>query len=89
MGGEYSNESRKLIVKLQAFAPLFNAQIKHILNYVALEMAAIIVARKGSTENREKGRRERVFPHINLFGNNTLSEHINCQAMLFLICFTK
>ncbi len=34
------------LVKFLAFAPLFNARKKHVLNYFALEMAAIIVARR-------------------------------------------
>ncbi len=29
------------LVELQAFVPLFNAQIKHVLNYFALKMDAI------------------------------------------------
>ncbi len=47
MGGECSNESRNyplltfMFVTLLVFAPLFNAQKKHVLNYFALEMAAI------------------------------------------------
>ncbi len=45
--GECSNESRNdplltfMFVTLLVFAPLFNAQKKHVLNYFALEMAAI------------------------------------------------
>ncbi len=55
------------LVKLLVFAPLFNAQKKHVLNYFALEMAAIIVAR-GTREQRAHGRRERIFSTcINLF----------------------
>ncbi len=53
------------LVKLLAFALLFNAQKKHVLNYFALEMAAIIVARGGTAENREhvvEGRG--FFPHV-------------------------
>ncbi len=57
------------LVKLLAFAPLFNAQKKHVLNYFALEMAAIIVARR---RNRRE-RRECVvegrgfFPHVLIY----------------------
>ncbi len=56
MGGEYSNESRNVfaLVKILAFAPLFNTQKNHVLNCFALEMAAIIVARGGTAENRER-----------------------------------
>ncbi len=67
-------------------------QKKHVLNYFALEMAAIVVARRRHRrEQRARGRRERIFffERINLFGKNTLSEHIVCQAMLFFICFRK
>ncbi len=52
------------LVKLLAFVLLF----KHVLNYFELEMAAIVVA-----ENRE---RVDFSSLINLFGKNTLSEHI-------------
>ncbi len=48
------------LVKLLVYAPLFNTQKKHVLNYFALEMAAIIV---GTTEIRGF-----FFTHINLFG---------------------
>ncbi len=43
---------------LQTFALVksFNAQKKHVLKCFVLEMAAIIVAREGTAENREKGR---------------------------------
>ncbi len=41
--------------QITVFAPLFNSQKKHILNYFVLETTAVIVV-----ENREKGRRERV-----------------------------
>ncbi len=41
-------------VKLLAFGPLFNAPKKHVLNYFALEMAAIVVAGGGTAENRER-----------------------------------
>ncbi len=41
------------LVKLLVFAPLFNAPKKHVLNYFVLEMAAIIVARRGTAESRE------------------------------------
>ncbi len=34
------------LVKLLEFAPLFNAPNKHVLNYIVLEMAVIIVARR-------------------------------------------
>ncbi len=56
------------LVKLLAFAPLFNAQKKHVLNYFALEMAAIFVARRRHRrEQRVCGRRERIFStRINL-----------------------
>ncbi len=53
-----------------------------------LEMAAIVVA-----ENREfvvEGRE--FFPCVSIYfecQNDTLSEHIVCQAMLFLICFRE
>ncbi len=64
------------LVKLLAFAPLFNAQKKHVLNYFALEMAAIIVARRRHRrEQRACGRRERIFStSINLF--SMPEEHI-------------
>ncbi len=55
-----------------------------------LEMAASIVAREETTENREKGRG--FFPHVFIYfesQKNTLYEHIICQAMLFLISFRK
>ncbi len=80
-----------VLVKLLVFVPLFNVQKKHVLNYFALEMAAIIVAkRRHRREQRSRGRRERIFStRINLFGKNTLSKHIVCQAMLFLVCFRK
>ncbi len=79
-----------VLVKLLVFAPLFNAPKKHVLNYFALEMAAIIVAkRRHRREQRACGRRERIFfPHVLIYvecQKNTLSEHIICQAMLFLI----
>ncbi len=34
------------LIKLQVFVPLFNTPKKHVLNYFALEMAAVIVARR-------------------------------------------
>ncbi len=50
------------LIKLLEFAPLFNAQKKHFLNYFALEMAAIIVGRRRHRrEQRVCGRRERVY----------------------------
>ncbi len=57
------------LVKLLAFAPLFNAKKKHVLNCFALEMTAIIVAKwKHRREQKARGRRERVFSTcINLF----------------------
>ncbi len=42
------------IIKWLAFAPLFNAPKKHVLNYFALEKAAIVVARRGKAKNRER-----------------------------------
>ncbi len=51
------------LVKLLAVAPLFNAPKKHVLNYFALEMAAIIVV--GRSHHRKcvvEGRG--FFPHI-------------------------
>ncbi len=74
-----------LMFVLVKFAPLFNTQKKHVLIYFAFEMDPIC-----TTENREhvvEGRG--FFPHTNLCGKNTLSEHIVYQAMLFLICFRK
>ncbi len=71
-----------VLVKLLVFAPLYNAQKKHVLNYFALEMAAIIVARGGTAENKERVVEGRGIKNI-------LSKHIVCQAMLFLICFRK
>ncbi len=41
------------LVKLLAFAPLFNAPKKHVLNYFALEMAAIIVAMEEALQRTE------------------------------------
>ncbi len=64
--------------------PLFNAQKKHDLNYFALEMAAVIVARGGTAENREKGRRERIFPHVWIYfeyQKKTLFKHIVIQEI--------
>ncbi len=57
------------LVKLLAFAPLFYIK-KHLLNYFALEMAAIAVAwRRHRRERREHGRRRGFFPtRIDLFG---------------------
>lgn len=80
---EYSNESRNTfaLIKLLAFAPLFNTPKKHVLNYFALEMAIIIIV---------EGRG--FFPHVSIYfecQKNTLSKHIVCQAMLFLICLGK
>ncbi len=44
---------------------LFNAQIKHVLNYFALEITAVIVARRRHAENRERVVEGRGFvPHI-------------------------
>ncbi len=75
------------LVKLLIFAPFFNTQ-KSLSNYFALEMAAVVVARRRHRrEQRARGRRERISStHIHLFGKNTLSKHIVCQAMLFLVC---
>lgn len=57
-------------VLCMAFARLFNAEKKHVLNHFALEMAAIVVARRRHRRNqRLHGRRERIFStRINLFG---------------------
>ncbi len=54
-------------------------------------MAAIIVARRGTAENRERMVERRGFfsTRINLFGMQEEHENIVCQAMLFLICFRK
>jgi len=41
----FSLSNVNLSVKLLAFAPLFNAK-KHVLNYFALEMAAIIFPKR-------------------------------------------
>ncbi len=62
MGGEYSNESRNtfVLIKLLAFAPLFNAQKKHVLNYFELEMVAIVARRRHRREQRARGG-ERIF----------------------------
>ncbi len=63
------------LVKLLVFAPLFNAQIKHVLNYFALEMAAIVARRRHCRVQRARGRRERIFSTcINLFRRQ--EEHI-------------
>ncbi len=72
-----------VLVKLLAFAPLFNAPKKHVLNYFALEMAAIVFARMHRRERVVEGRG---FPHILYYfecQKDTLSEHIICQDMLF------
>ncbi len=63
-------------VKLLPFAPLFNAQIRHVLNYFALEMVAINVARRRHRrEQRPRGRSERIFTTcIHLFRKQ--EEHI-------------
>ncbi len=76
--------------QINGICAIFNTQ-KACLKLFCAEMAAIIVAkRRHSREQRSRGRRERIFStHINLFGKNTLSEHIVCQAMLFLVCFRK
>lgn len=48
-------------VLCMAFARLFNAEKKHVLNHFALEMAAIVVARRRHRRNqRLHGRRERI-----------------------------
>ncbi len=53
------------LIKLLAFATLFNAQKKPVLNYFALEVAAIIVARRRHRrEQRARSRKERIFPHV-------------------------
>ncbi len=50
------------LIKLLVFAQLFNAPKKHVLNYFALEMAAIIVARRRHhREKSARGRRERMY----------------------------
>ncbi len=79
-------------VKLLVFAPLFNTpQKKHVLNYFAHEMAAIIVSwRSHSRECVVEGRG--FFPHVFIdleCQKSTLSEHIVFHAILFLICFRK
>ncbi len=55
--------------QITGICPLFNAQKKHVLNYFALEIAAIIVTRRRHCrEQRARGRRERIFStRINLF----------------------
>ncbi len=66
------------LVKLLTLASLFNIQKKHVLNYFALEMAAIIVARGGTAENRERVEGEDFSTCTNLLESqkNTLSEHM-------------
>ncbi len=57
------------LVKL--LVPLFNVQKKHVINYFALEMAAIVVDRRKHAPQRTEvhGRREMIFStRINLFG---------------------
>ncbi len=56
------------LFKLLAFAPLFNAQKKHFLNYFALKMDAFVVAKRDTAENRERVVERRVFfPHILIY----------------------
>ncbi len=68
-----------VLIKLLVFTPLFNAQKTHVLNYFALEMAAIVVARRRHhREQRARGRREGIFSYILIYlecQKNTLSEH--------------
>ncbi len=68
MGGKYLNES--------AFAPLFDAQKKHVLNYFALEMAAIIVARRHQGAH---GRKMRIF---------LMRIILNARRTHFIICIS-
>ncbi len=66
MGGEYSNESRNEIyngLRSSNYWYLHHYLTppkKHVLNYFALEMTAIIVASWHRREDRVRGRRERI-----------------------------
>ncbi len=67
MGREYSNESRSVFYsRLRSsnywqLCHYLTPPKKHVLNYFALEMAAIIVARRRHRrEQRVRGRRERI-----------------------------
>ncbi len=46
----FTNVCTRQITRICA---IINVQKKHVLNYFALEMAAIIVARRGTLENKE------------------------------------
>ncbi len=79
------------LVKLLAFAPLFNAPKK--FNILCLKWQQLLLLGGVTAENRERVVEGRgFFPRVLIyfeFQKNTLSKHIVCQAMLFLICFRK
>ncbi len=65
---------------------------KHVLNYFALELDAIVARRRHCREQRTRHRRERIFPLVFIYlecQKNTFSENIIFQSMLFFICFRK
>ncbi len=71
------------LVKLLAFAPLFNAPKKHVLNCFVLEMEAICCQEMHRREQKACGRRERIFlnarrtHYLQIIQINYLSNYFN------------